>query len=123
MANPVKGETPLVLADGREFTLVLDMEAMLSIEDETGKPLPQVMKMAQEGFMTAMAAIARAAFQRSHPDTTRADVLEILRTDQEALAEALGSAAEHAFPQDRKAGNVGKRQAGKSSGGSGASKG
>ena len=32
MANPVKGEAPLVLSDGREFTLVLDMEAMLSAE-------------------------------------------------------------------------------------------
>lgn len=121
--NPVKGETPLVLKDGREFTLVLDMEAMLSIEDATGKPLPKVMAQAGEGFMSATAAIAQAAFARHHPDITRSDVLQIMQSDADALTDALGKAADAAFPQAQ-AGNgkapKAKTPRGKTSGRSGA---
>ncbi len=124
--NSIKGETPLVLSDGREFTLVLDMEAMLSVEDATGKPLPRVMAQASEGFMSATAAIAHAAFTRNHPEVTRSDVLDIMRSDSEALTEALGKAAENAFPQGQ-SGNAkapkAKLQAGKTSGRSGAKQG
>lgn len=123
MANPVKGETPLVLSDGREFTLVLDMEAMLSVEDATDKPLSKVMQRASEGFMSAIAAIAQAAFARHHPEVSRADVLAMITEDQAALTDALSRASEAAFPQD-KAGNAkapkAKTQRGKSSGRSGA---
>lgn len=126
MANPVKGETPLVLSDGREFTLVLDMEAMLSVEDATDKPLAKVMQRASEGFMSAIAAIAQAAFARHHPEVTRADVLAMITEDQAALDDALSRASEAAFPQD-KAGNAKapkpKTQRGKSSGRSGAKQG
>lgn len=104
-ANKVKGETPLVLSDGREFTLVLDMEAMLSVEDTTRKPLPVVMGQAGQGFMSATAAIAQAAFMRHHPEITRADVLSIMQTDSDALTEALGNAADAAFPKEA-AGNA-----------------
>lgn len=124
--NPVKGETALTLKDGREFTLVLDMEAMLSIEDATGKPLPKVMAQAVEGFMTATAAIAQAAFALHHPDITRSDVLKILHSDQDALTDALGKAADLAFPQAQ-AGNgkapKAKTPRGKTSGRSGAKRG
>lgn len=124
MANPVKGQTPLVLSDGREFTLVLDMEAMLSVEDATGKPLPVVMKQAGEGFMSATASIAQAAFARHHPEVTRSDVLAIMTSDGDTLAEALGKASEAAFPKE-KAGNApkAKAQRGKTSGRSGAKRG
>lgn len=124
VTNKVKGETPLVLSDGREFTLVLDMEAMLSIEDTTGKPLPKVMAQAGEGFMSATAAIAQAAFARHHPDVTRSDVLNIMQSDSDALTQALSEAADAAFP---KAGNgkapKAKTQRGKTSGRSGAKRG
>lgn len=129
MSNSVKGETPLVLSDGREFTLVLDMEALLSIEDSTNKPLPQVMTQAAAGFVTAQAAIAHAAFARNHPDVTRAEVVEMLFTsDKEAIAEALASATTKAFPDAKPSaeGNGAapkKRQAGKRSGRSGAKQG
>lgn len=123
-ANPVKGQTPLVLSDGREFTLALDMEAMLSIEDSTGKPLPKVMAQAGEGFMSATAAIAQAAFARNHPDVSRADVLAIMGSDGDRLAEALGKAADAAFPKDDgKPGNAPKAQRGKTSGRSGVKRG
>lgn len=125
MANPVKGETPLVLSDGRAFTLVLDMEALVSVEDATGKPLSQIMSEAGRGFMTAQAAIAVAAFSRHHPDVTRGDVLEMLFSeDQSAVADALGKATEAAFPKANAEGNVpAKRQGGKNSGRNGAKRG
>lgn len=122
--NRLKGEVPLVLKDGREFVLVFDMEAMLSVEDNTGKPLPTVMTQASEGFLTARAAIAQAAFARFHPEVTRADVLGMLRTDQLALNDALGGACEAAFADFEEAeGNAPppeNPQAGKTSGGNGA---
>lgn len=124
--NSLKGQTPLVLEDGREFALVLDMEAMLSVEDATGKPLPKVMAQAGEGFLSAIAAVAQAAFARHHPEVDRADVLKIMQSDREALTEALGKAAEAAFGGATE-GNVarpkGKTQAGKTSGRSGAKRG
>lgn len=123
MTNPVKGEVALTLADGRRFTLVLDMEALLSVEEATGKPLPQVMAMAGQGFMTAMAAIAQAAFARHHPDLTRADVLAMMASDQDALADALGRASDKAFPEQSaggKAGAAAAKPGGKRSGRNGA---
>lgn len=123
MANPVKGETPLVLADGREFTLVLDMEAMLSVEDTMGKPLPKVMAMAAEGFMTATAAIAQSAFALHHPEVGRADVLKMMQSDNVALTEALSKASDAAFgsgePGNAEAPKA-KPRRGKTSGRSGA---
>ena len=101
MANSVKGDAVLKLSDGREYLLVLDMEAMLCVEDNMGKPLPQVMKMANEEFMSAVAGIAQAAFVRHHPDVTRAEVLDILRTDSAALERALAAATEAAFPKEK----------------------
>lgn len=127
MANAVKGETALKLKDGREFILALDMEAMLTIEDTTGTPLPKVMLRAQEGFMTAIAAIAQAAFSRHHPDVTRVEVLDMLRSDEKAVHDALSAATAVAFPdQVEGSGEVGKarkRPAGKTSGRNGAKRG
>lgn len=126
MTNPVKGEVPLVLSDGRAFTLVLDMEALLSIETAVNKPLGQVMAEAGAGFMSSVAAVAQAAFARNHPDVTRAEILEVLFSeDKEALSDALGAATEAAFGKPSAAGNVQaakppKRQPGKNSGSNGA---
>lgn len=129
MSNALKGETPLVLGDGREFTLVLDHEALLGIEGSYGKPLPRVMAEAAEGFLSATAAIAQAAFTRHHPDMTRGDVLKIVMSgDQEKLTEALAEASAAAFPDQEPAGNapapkVKKTPRGKTAGRSGASTG
>lgn len=126
MGNPVKGETPLVLADGREFTLVLDMEAMLTVEDATDRPLPVVMKRAAAGFMGDTIALAHAAFTRLHPDVTRQDVTAIMGSDAEALTAALSKAAELAFPQAQEGNGPApakKAHHGKNSGRSGAKRG
>ena len=123
--NPVKGETPLVLSDGREFTLVLDREALLGVEQSYGKPLPRVMADAAEGFLGAIAAIAQAAFSRFHPEVTKSDVLKIvLSAEQDKLTEALADASKAAFPDPAPEGNAkapkAKPQRGKTSGRSGA---
>lgn len=128
MANTLKGETPLTLADGREFTLLCDMEALVGVEALTGKPLPMVIRQAGEGFWSATAAIAQAAFARFHPEIAREDVLAMLRTDRAALEEALTEALKHAFGDpDSDAGdaegNAPKRPRGKSSGRNGAKQG
>lgn len=123
MSNSLKGDVPLTLSDGREFTLVLDMEAMLSVEDATGSPLPEVMAKAAQGFFTAIAALVQAAFQRHHPEIQRSDVLDMMVTDRDLLAEALGEATDRAFPNksgSSAGGNGGKRRPGKNSGRSGA---
>ena len=126
MSNSLKGETPLVLSDGREFTLVLDHEALLGIEQSYGKPLPRVMAEAAEGFLGAIAAVAQAAFSRHHPDVTRGDVLKIVMSEeQDKLTDALADASKAAFPDPEPAGNVPapkakKPQRGKTSGRSGA---
>ena len=125
-ANPVKGETPLVLGDGRAFTLVLDHEALLGIEQTYGKPLPRVMADASEGFLSAVTAIAQAAFARHHPEVTRGEIAEmVMGKDEEALSAALSAAVETAFPSKKPAGNAPAPKAeqplrGKTSGRSGA---
>lgn len=122
-ANSLKGEVPLSTSDGRSFTLVLDMEAMLSVEQTYGKPLPKVMSDAAEGYLSAIAAIAQAAFGRHHPDLDRSTVLDMMVSDRDALTDALEKASKAAFPDEvkgGKAGNGGKPPRGKVSGGSGA---
>lgn len=125
MGNPIKGETPLVLSDGREFTLVLDMEALVEAEGIYGKPLAKLMGEAAAGFMGATAALLQGAASRNHA-MNRSEALEILRVDGEAVAEALAKASEAAFPDEDKSGNAkapAKKRAGKASGRSGAKQG
>lgn len=120
-ANPVKGEAPLVLSDGRRFTLVLDMEALVDAESAYGKPMAKMMGDASQGFMGATAALLQGALARHNP-MSRGDVLEMLRTDANAVTEALSKASETAFPEATE-GNAAKAaspQAGKTSGRSGA---
>lgn len=102
MTNSVKGEVDLKLSDGREYRLVLDMEALLSVEDATGRPLPEVMARAGAGFFKDTASIAQAAFVRFHPEVTREQVLEMLVSDRDSLTEALGEATSKAFPDPDK---------------------
>jgi hypothetical protein len=125
MTNAVKGEVPLVLSDGRNLKLVLDMEAMVEAEAAYGKPLGKLMADASAGFLGAMGALLQGALSRHHP-VSRGDALEILRMDMDAVADALGKATDAAFPKASAEGNAPppkKRQAGKRSGRSGAKQG
>ena len=129
MANLVKGETPLVFKDGRKFTLVLDHEALIGIEQTYGKPLPRVLAEAAQGFIGAIAAIAQSAFALHHPEVTRSDVLAmVMSEDREKLSEALTDAVSASFPDPEPAGNAPASKAkkaprGKTSGRSGAKQG
>lgn len=120
--NPVKGEAPLVLHDGRSLTLVLDMEAMVEAEAAYGKPLPKLLADAGEGFMGAMGALLQGALARHHK-IGRTEALEMLRSDPDAVAVALGEASEKAFPKASAEGKAGKPRGGKTSGGNGAKRG
>lgn len=122
MTNPVKGEVVLTLADGRRFTLVLDMEALVDAETAYGKPMPRMMADAAEGFMGATAALLQGALARHNP-VSRSEALEMLRTDLEAVGTALTKASELAFPEQSaggKAGAAAAKPGGKRSGRNGA---
>lgn len=123
MANAVKGETPLVLADGRVFKMVLDMEGMVEAEQRYRKPIHEVIIDMANGFLGALAALTQGALARFHPELTRTDALAMLQTDREIIAEALEAALAAAFPDEAKAiaeGNGASPPDGQSSGRSGA---
>lgn len=122
MANPVKGEAPLVLTDGRRFKLVLDMEALVEAESAYGKPVQVLMEDAKQGFIGATAALLQGALAL-HNRVSRADALEMIRVDAPAVTEALTAAVEAAFAKQSASGNGGAqpaKAAGKRSGRSGA---
>ena len=128
MANPVKGEVPLVLADGRRFTIVLDMEALVEAETIYGKPMAQMLADMNAGFLGAQGAVLQGALIRHHPRVTRAEALEMFRTDADACGEAMTEAVKASFPDTtpgRAEGNAPAQKApgGKRSGRSGAKRG
>lgn len=107
--NPLKGETPLRLSDGREFTLVLDHEALIQAGtaygqgikrlfrdlqplrnedgspalDEDGSPLPGPHSEA------ALRALLFGALTAKHPRATLRDASEIMFADMDAVGEAI----------------------------------
>lgn len=123
--NRVKGEAPLVLSDGRAFTVVLDMESLVEAEVFYGKPLPKVFADASAGFIGANVALLQAALSRHH-EIDRATALDIYSNNAEAVANALEAASASAFPEnDANVGNARPKPSkssprGKTSGGSGA---
>ena len=122
MANPVKGEVPLNLSDGRSLTLVMDMEALVEAETAYGKPMAQMMQDAGQGFVGASRALLYGALRAKHPQLQLREASEMFATDGEAVAEAIGTAVERAFPEvagGKESANPLPRR-GKTSGGSGA---
>lgn len=123
MANPVKGEVPLNLVDGRTFVLVMDMEALVEAEAAYGKPLAQVMADAAAGFVGASRALLYGALRAKHPTTSLREASALFASDSEAVGEALTAAVEAGFPDVSAGGNVPRPKPnplGKRSGGSGA---
>lgn len=131
MTNPLKGEVPLTLADGRELLLVLDFHALVVAERAYGKPMPEMLADALRGFVGATTAILFGALQSRQPTVTQGEAEALFASDGEAVQRALDAASDAAFPpapgkagdtaEDRKAGNAAARaRAGKSSGASGA---
>lgn len=126
--NPLRGEVPLTLADGRGFRLVLDFEALVQAEAAYGKPMPLMLADALDGFKGAERAILFGALRTWHPQITLRDASDMLSSDAEAVQSALDSASAAAFPaaaEDKEAGNApaqsrARGRAGKASGRSGA---
>ena len=132
MANFIKGEAPLKLKDGREFTLVFDMEALVEAESAYGKPLNQLMTDAQRGFVGAIRAMLFGALQTNHPEITPRDALAIFTSDTDAVQKALEAAGTNGLTkaegvetaEDEESGKaVAKVPPGKPSGRSGAKRG
>lgn len=127
MANPLKGEALLRLADGRELTLVLDFEALVAAETGYGKPLPQLLGDAAAGFMGAQRALLAGALSRHHPQISPREAGEMLLSEVDAVADALGRVMQSSHPagttEVKKPGNAPRRPAGKNSGRSGAKRG
>lgn len=124
--NALKGEAPLVLKDGRSFTLVLGFAAYAAAERQYRKPFPEIMVEAQAGYMGAQAALLLGALQVHHPGELSAEEAgEMLISETDAVIAAISEAMELATPKadgresgDRETGKA--RRAGTSSGASGA---
>lgn len=123
MANPVKGEASLKLKDGRQFVIVMDMEALVEAETAYGKPLAQLMADVSGGFVGASRALLYGSLRANHPDVSLRDASGLFMADPDAVSQALNDAVESGFPDASAEGNVPKPQRGKNSGRSGAKQG
>lgn len=107
--NPMKGETPLKLSDGREFTLVSGFRAFVIAEKSYGAPIEKIQADAQAGFLGAGGVIFHAMLAVKHPEITIDEAGEILFAEQAAVMEAIGRAVENGAPTrksgDKKPGN------------------
>lgn len=82
----------LTTTDGREFTLVVDFEALIQAESAYGKPLPKLQEDAKAGFIGAVRALAYGALTSKHPRITQAEVADLFQADGDALGLALAEA-------------------------------
>lgn len=121
MPNPVKGEVPLKLSDGREFVLTMDFEALVEAEGASNLPLPQLMAKAALGFVGAQRTLLFGALHRNHPEITVEDCSAIMLSEIDVATAALMKAIEAGFPAAKAAGGKeGANPPGPTSGRSGA---
>lgn len=119
--NPVIGQVPLNLEDGRELTLVLDFEALIEAETAYRKPLPQLMTDVASGFAGAGRAMLYGALRAHHAEFSLRDAGELFRTDGDEVNAALERAVLAAFPSpEGPEGKKGENPPSKRSGRSGA---
>lgn len=125
MPNPLLGETPLALSDGRELVLVLDFEALIEAEAAYGKPMAALMADALTGFIGASRAILYGALRAKHPEIGLREAGAMLASDGAAVEAALDAASAAAYPEAAEGGDKANpppasAPAGSSSGRSGA---
>lgn len=120
--NPVIGETPLELSDGRKFTLVLGMRALAIAEGVYGKPAQAITQDSSLGYVGALGALLYGALKKHQPLIDLDEATDMLGADIAAIRAALDEAAALGFGKgDKEAGNAPKsRPRGKTSGASGA---
>ena len=138
MTNAVKGETPLVLEDGRRFTLLGDHEALILASVAYGAGIAQLLADIQpemdeggepvgEPNYAGLRAMLFGMLNAFHPKVTLREASSILLVELPVVTEAVAAALENALPEkpaaaeDREAGNAPvPRPDGKTSGASGA---
>lgn len=98
MSNPLTGAVPLIIEDGREFTLVLDFEALLEAETAYGQPLPKLMSDSVVGFVTALRALLYGALRAHHRAVSFREAGAILKANGDAVRDAITAAAMAGFP-------------------------
>lgn len=82
MANRERGEVALEI-DGTTYTMVLDLEALCTLEDHFSTPdreyvFPEILERASRGSARHIRAIVWAAMQRKHPGMTLAETSDII---------------------------------------------
>jgi len=94
MANPIKGEVPIIIGE-RKYTLVLGTYALAAIERRLKMPWAKVMQRATEGYWgidETLAAFA-AALLRHHRDISEEKAADLIdQAGIEAISEALAEA-------------------------------
>lgn len=74
MANPMKGEAKL-----RDYTLAYNFGVLCSVEEMTGKKVPQLLQSLTEGLgFGELRAFLYCGLQTHHPGTTEAEVGNIV---------------------------------------------
>ena len=119
--NPIRGEVPLVLPDGRELLLVMDFEGLIAGEALYGKRMPEMIVDASAGMIGAVRALLFGALRTHHPEITPREAGELVRDHGELIADAIERADAAATPPATGAeGGDGANPPGKPSGASGA---
>ena len=110
--NPLRGETPLI-AGGKSYTLVLDINAQCEAEEALGMPMASIVVLG-DGSVKVVRALLWASLLRHHSELSLEDAGRLM--DQatfpiakEAVAKALRNAEPEAAPEanPRKAGRAG----------------
>jgi hypothetical protein len=73
MTNAQRGEV-VVSVDGKDYTLVVDINALCAIEDAHGVTYDELMGKASKGSLSAIRLITWGALQANHADMTLDDV-------------------------------------------------
>jgi len=109
MANPLRGEAEIVV-DGASLKLVIDVNALVEVEDATGMDVTSLSKAlsAKPGFKL-IRTLFWAALQARHPGKTERDAGDIMSSmGVEAITETLTKLFQSAFPTATKASAEGK---------------
>lgn len=82
--------------DGRKVGLVVNMDALLRAEDETGEGLLALLSSARVGFLSTL--LRHAMIEAGEPEVSRSEAAEILMAGNARVA--LRDAIDAAFPAD-----------------------
>lgn len=114
MVNDIRGEVGFE-AVGKTWTMKLGNGAVRHIENETGKPFPEVGKELSDeakASITLLTQVFRAALTRHHPNVTMEDCDEIIdEIGHEKAGALLGEAFKLMQPKAAKAGAARPRKA------------